>query len=216
MYLKPSRLKRVKNGVCCSKECTYKLKSEYSKGDGNHQFGLKGELNSSFKGIEIPNVNNNIIDILVYDPSHPKADKCGRVTKHRKLVEDNYTLFDLNKFEYCVNRYIIKNGYDVHHIDGNHDNNDITNLQLLTRGEHTTIHNNEKIILRDKLGKIIGVIKQDELLENLEADNQQPSLDSNIFEGSTTNIEIPTDKAVDSNDNTSVLPFTNSKSDDIV
>ena len=28
IYVKPSRLKRVKNGICCSKECTYKLKSE--------------------------------------------------------------------------------------------------------------------------------------------------------------------------------------------
>lgn len=32
-----------------------------------------------------------------------------------------------------------------------------------------------------------GVFKQGELLENPEEDNQQPSLDSNIFEGSTTN-----------------------------
>ena len=53
MYLKPSRLKRVKNGICCSKECTNKLKSEYSKGTKNHQYGLKGNLNSSFKGEEI-------------------------------------------------------------------------------------------------------------------------------------------------------------------
>jgi hypothetical protein len=31
MYLKPSRLKRVKNGITCSLECSYKLKSEYMK-----------------------------------------------------------------------------------------------------------------------------------------------------------------------------------------
>lgn len=53
MYLKKSRLKRIKNGICCSIECTSKLKSEYMKNEGNHQFGLKGEKNSSFKGIEI-------------------------------------------------------------------------------------------------------------------------------------------------------------------
>lgn len=47
--------------------------------------------------------------------------------------------------------------------------------------------------------------KQDELLENQEIDNQQPSLDSNIFEGSTTNSQIQTDNAEDSNANTSFL-----------
>lgn len=30
MYLKPSRLKRVKNGITCSLECSYKLKSEHT------------------------------------------------------------------------------------------------------------------------------------------------------------------------------------------
>lgn len=30
--------------------------------------------------------------------------------------------------------------YDVHHIDGNKDNNDIMNLQLLTREQHNRLH----------------------------------------------------------------------------
>lgn len=38
-------------------------------------------------------------------------------------------------------------------------------------------------------------------------DNQQPSLVSNNFEGSTTNTRIQTDNAEDSNGNTSILPF---------
>ena len=53
MYLKPARLKRVKNGITCSKECGNILKSKYMKSEQNHQFDLKGELNSSFKGNEI-------------------------------------------------------------------------------------------------------------------------------------------------------------------
>ena len=53
-------------------------------------------------------------------------------------------------------------------------------------------------------------VKQDELLENptlerQKEDNQQPSLDSNILEGSTTNSQVQTDNAEDSNANTSVL-----------
>jgi group I intron endonuclease len=52
--------------------------------------------------------------------------------------------------------------------------------------------------------------KQDELLETptlerQKEDNQQPNLDSNIFEGSTTNIRILPNNVEDSNDNTSVL-----------
>ena len=50
------------------------------------------------------------------------------------------------------------------------------NLQILTRSEHTTLHNLNKSKIIEKYNKIIGVLKQDELLENLEADNQQPSL----------------------------------------
>ena len=64
-HLKNSQLKRLKLGnPCCSRECFSKYKKIYFKGDGNHQFGLKGELNSSFKGKEKPDVNNNNIDIM--------------------------------------------------------------------------------------------------------------------------------------------------------
>lgn len=53
-------------------------------------------------------------------------------------------------------------------------------------------------------------LKQEELLENptlerQKEDNQQPSLLSNEFEGSTTNSRIQTDNAEDSNANTSIL-----------
>ena len=47
--------------------------------------------------------------------------------------------------------------------------------------------------------------KWGELLENLEVDNQQPSLDGNIFEGSETNNRSQTGNAVGSNVDTSAL-----------
>lgn len=49
-------------------------------------------------------------------------------------------------------------------------------------------------------------VKQGELLENPEEDNQQPSLSSNTLEGSTTNSRVQTDNAEDSDANTSALP----------
>jgi hypothetical protein len=67
------------------------------------------------------------------------------------------------------------------------------------------LHNLTKNNIIDKYKQIIGVLKQDELLESLIKDNQQPSLDSNIFEGSTTNSRVLTHNGEDSNANTSVL-----------
>lgn len=201
MYLKPTRLKRVKNGICCSKECSYKLKSEYSKGEGNHQFGLKGELNSSFKGIEI--IHNDYI--YEYFPDHPKCSKDGRVRQHRLVIEQNYKLFNSIYFEEINNMFVLKDDYDIHHINEVKTDNHLENLQILTRSEHTSLHNLNKNEIIYKYKQIIGVLKQGELLESLNKDNQQPSLDSNIFEGSTTNSRIQTHNGEDSNANTSAL-----------
>ena len=50
-------------------------------------------------------------------------------------------------------------------------------------------------------------LKQGELLGTpMSQDNQQPSLNSNVLEGSTTNIRVLPGNAGDSNDNTSALP----------
>lgn len=95
--------------------------------------------------------------------------------------------------------------------------NNINNLIPLTRSEHTSIHNNEKTIIRDVDGRIKTVVfKQGELLEtHNDNDNQQPSISSNAFKGSTTNSRVQTDNAEDSNADTSALPSINT-SDDIV
>ena len=83
--------------------------------------------------------------------------------------------------------------------------------------DNTSIHNNEKTIIRDVNGKIKTVVfKQGELLEtHNDNDNQQPSISSNAFKGSTTNSRVQTDNAEDSNADTSALPSINT-SDDIV
>ena len=56
------------------------------------------------------------------------------------------------------------------------------------------------------------------MLENPEVDNQQPSLNSNILEGSETNSRILTSKVEDSNADTSALlqQIINIVEDDIV
>lgn len=61
--------------------------------------------------------------------------------------------------------------------------------------------------VQSKKGRIAGVFKQGELLENhSDNDNQQPSNDRNIVEGSTTNSRGLTDNADAGNADTSALP----------
>lgn len=201
-HIKPSQLKKSKHH-CCSIECLNKLKSILYSGDGNHQYGLKGELNASFKGFEILTKNNNLVEIRVYDPTHPYCDKHGRVLKHRLIVEENYKLFDQKYFETIEGRVVLKKTSHVHHLNEDHSDNRIENLIPVTKSEHRMIHNLNLKIVRDPInGRITGVIKQGELLENPEVGNQQPSLSSNAFEGSETSSRVQSD----SNTTTSALP----------
>jgi hypothetical protein len=187
----------------CSKECCNKLKALLYSGENNHQFGLKGELNSSFKGEKIIRRNNNLLDILVYMPDHPRSDKSGRVAEHRLLVEQNYKLFNNKYFENINDRIVLKKSSQVHHINFDHTDNRIENLMPVTKSEHTAIHNLFSSIIRDpNTGKITGVIKQGELLEKPEEVDQQPSLSGDTFEGSETNSRV----LRDSNADTSALP----------
>ena len=170
MYLKPSRLKRVKNGVTCSKECANKLKSEYMKGENNHQFGLIGDKNASFKGTEI---ESEFGYILEYVPEHPfphdKGIKGSRVFQHRLVIEANSEKFDSKYFIIIDNKKYLKPEYSVHHINENRKDNRLENLQILTKGEHTSIHNREKEIIRESLGRIIGVVKSGKNGESCDA-----------------------------------------------
>lgn len=221
IYRKLSQRLKHKHGDFCSYECLNIWKQTAYSGRGNHQYGLKGTLNASYKGDEIQSKNIKQIDDLIYCPNHPRASKAGRIRKYIVLVEQNYHLFDKKYFYFDGENYYLKKGVVVHHIDQNHNNNVIENLMPLTISEHTLIHQKLgtfNFLSRDKLGRFYNktaVLKQGELLETPEVDNQQPSLNSNILEGSTTNSRVQTDNAEDGNANTSALPI-NINGEDIV
>lgn len=158
-HMKKSQQNKYKRsrGFYCSYNCQYTHLAELTKGDLNHQFGLKGELNSSFKGKIISRANNNLTEKLIYVPNHHFKNKDGRVLLHRYLVEQNYNLFSISFFIEIDGRFYLNPKYDVHHKDGNHNNNSIDNLEILTRGEHSRLHNIANPMKKDlKTGRFIS------------------------------------------------------------
>lgn len=213
-HLKESMKKRYKrtHGYFCSTNCISNFRKLKYLGEENPNFRKQTTHENGYR--------------LMYLP------KIGRIKLHHKVVFETLNIDKLPK------------GYCVHHRDCNIENNSKENLVLLTNSDHRWIHKqfgnatlwafiNNKIDLKtlsqwsndiEKTNMLlplnildqIGVFKQGELLENPKEDNQQPSLTSNSFEGSTTNIRIQTDNAEDSNDNTSALPGINKTTFNIV
>lgn len=142
MNLKPYRIKRLKWGeITCSKECDKIVRSRNCIGERNHQHGLIGHLNASFKPTTLI---NNYGYVLEYCPGHPRPHdrnhKGVRVKQHRLVVERNSHLFPDDFFEIVDGWKVLKKEYHVHHVDENRLNNDISNLQVMTLSEHTKLH----------------------------------------------------------------------------
>lgn len=213
-YKKPSQIARNKVH-CCSKECMGNLRRIIYAGKNNPNYNNFKEriITRDIKGniyYEIPVQNHPFGHIA-------KSKHMLYYREHRYIIEQNYKLFDSKYFVIIDGKHYLNPKVDVHHKNEDTTDNRIENLIPLTRSEHVTEHNNRKEIIRDaKTGRITGVRKRSELLENhIANDNQQPSIDRNIDEGSTTNGRVLTDNAEDSNADTSAPP-SNITSDDIV
>lgn len=145
-HIKPYQLNKSKNHYC-SRECHRLAKMQYMKGKGNHQYGLKGDKNCSWKS-DRRITNYGYIKIRVLD--HPFKDCDGFVFEHR-LIAEKYLLNDENSIVIDGKKYL-KPEYEVHHKDMNRTNNEISNLQIMTKKEHISFHgktrNNKKV---DKL-----------------------------------------------------------------
>lgn len=137
-------------GYFCSGKCKNEYRKIWFSGSNNHQYGLKGDKNASFKGDVIITKNNHLREVKVFAPYRKDANKSGRVALHRLLVEENWWKFRKDAFEYVDGQHILKKGFHVHHIDGNHSNNSIDNLIVVTRSEHRKIHDAGYYFLRSK------------------------------------------------------------------
>lgn len=154
-HLKPSKKAKDK-AHCCSQECLTILRRNYMLGENNHQFGLKGKDNPTWKTDEkITYYGYRKIRKL----EHPFKDCDSFVFEHR-LVAEQYLLTEENSTEINKKRYL-KPEYDVHHKDEDRLNNDPSNLQVLTKSEHRILHNKKNPHPRNDKGQFIkGAYKQ--------------------------------------------------------
>lgn len=136
---------------CCSKECAQELRRQRMAGENNHQYGLKGDKNSSWKSdIKISNYGYRMIRV----PDHPFRNVDDFVFEHRLIAEQNL-LTPYNSVEIDGKRYLSPD-YAVHHIDENRCNNNPDNLLVLLKDEHVAMHNKERRTPRDTLGRFVS------------------------------------------------------------
>lgn len=141
--------KPIKN-VYCSEKCLAEHRKILFCGENNHQYGLKGELNSSFKSNEkITHYGYRKIRVL----DHPFRDCDDFVFEHR-LVAEQYLLTDENSIEIDGKKYL-KKEYIVHHKDGNKLNNDVENLEVMLLSEHTKLHRKKEKPPKPQKSKIL-------------------------------------------------------------
>lgn len=141
-HAKPSRIERG-GGKYCSQKCHYIAKQEYMKGEGNHQYGLKGNLNGSWLSDEkITRYGYRAKRLL----DHPFRDEDDFVLEHR-LIAEKYLLNDENSIEIDGKRYL-KPEYVVHHINFDRLDNRVENLKVMTKSEHQSYH--AKLNKRDR------------------------------------------------------------------
>jgi dUTP pyrophosphatase len=146
-HLKPSAIKKAKNNYC-SRECHREAKKKYMSGEYNHQYGLKGKLNASWKSdIKISNYGY----IMVRDYNHPFCDKHGWVFEHRKVAEE-HLLTQENSVEINGSLYL-KSDYDVHHKNFDRIDNRVENLVVMHRNEHRALHCKLNPTTRNELGQ---------------------------------------------------------------
>lgn len=135
------RHKKRNKHFYCSRDCSYKAKSKklLVKCDWcNKQFLKKrNDIERTETNFCSTECTHNFHRWSGISGSSPKVEG---VPIHRKIMSE-YLNRPLNSYE------------EVHHIDGNHSNNKIENLELLNKTEHSKVH--ASIKKRDNYGKFI-------------------------------------------------------------
>lgn len=152
----------------CSNDCLTIAKKERMSGEKNHQFGLKGSLNSSWKSDErISTYGYKLIRCL----NHPFRNSDDMVFEHR-LVAEQYLLTDENKITINGIDYL-SSEYHVHHLDFDRLNNNVENLYVIDKTLHMKFHDTINVIVRNKTnGRIENIINATNLYSKEELKNK--------------------------------------------
>lgn len=125
--------KNIKN--YCSTTCANNDKKIRYSGSGNHQYGLKGNLNASWKSDERFSFYGYK---LIRAENHPFKNCDNFVFEHR-LIAEKYLLNDENSIVINDKQYLSPD-YVVHHLNFDRQDNDVKNLLIMKNGEHTSLH----------------------------------------------------------------------------
>lgn len=140
-HIKQSRVGKAKVHYC-SRQCHHVAKKEYQSGQGNHQYGLRGKDNPTWKGGRKLSQHGYW---EVQCIGHPFAvGRVGYVLEHR-LVAEKYLLTDENSVVIDGKRYLSPD-FIVHHRNGDKLDNRPENLSVMRKGDHSRLHN----IVNDK------------------------------------------------------------------
>lgn len=153
--LKPSHLAKIKV-TCCSKKCSAIYRQRLMSGEGNHQYGLIGELNASFRA-DWNFTTFGYIYLRFYN--HPFKSKNKLIFAHRLIMEeylrvnspDNPNLVSVPNFPIKF----LKPEIHIHHINENKLDNRISNLLCLTKSEHQALHSKQMQLERNKKGQFM-------------------------------------------------------------
>jgi len=165
-YVKTFRLKRSKN-VCCSRECSNKLREITFLGENNHQYGLNGELNSSYKSDLMISKYGYI---RIRNTQHPFKNYDDFIFLHRSIMEEYLKLTQPDS-EYLIsvagyNDKYLTPDVIVHHKNENKIDNRISNLEITTLSEHSSMHINECIFIRNINGTFLNIIGKKKKTKN--------------------------------------------------
>lgn len=157
-HLKPYAVKSAKNHYC-SKMCLYEAKRTIMCGEGNHQYGLKGSANASWKGgTKINQYGYRLIQQI----GHPFATGRSNYVLEHRLVAEKYLLTAENSVEIGGRMYLSPD-YVVHHKNGNRLDNRVEHLEVMTRSEHQAMHARKQleIMKRGDNGRFLRINPDD-------------------------------------------------------
>ena len=182
-YRPPYYIKQTKH-LTCSYKCSNELRKVTMAGENNPQYGRKGELSPTFKNFTRISHGYRVN----YKPEHPFT-KENYIREHR-LIAEQYLLDDINSINIDETLYLNPK-FVVHHIDCDKLNNDIDNLCVMTKEDHSAMHITFKTIFRNDKGQIMDIKNNYETKEELREAFFEYINNHNIYYHIINKINIP-------------------------